>query len=47
MHTEKQVIYNGTVFTVKNIPPDIREAERALLLQNISNDLKRALSRLS
>lgn len=49
MYTEKirQVTYNGISFTVKNILPNIKDSERNLLLQNISNDLKKALSRMS
>ena len=46
MSVKKQLQYNGIVFTVKNTVPQMTTEERKLLVQNISDDLKAALSRL-
>ena len=46
MGVKKQLQYNGTVFTVKNTVPQMTTAERKLLLQTISDDLKASLNRL-
>ena len=47
MIAEKKVTHNGTIFTVKNISPDMEVKEKSLLLQNISDDLKRAFNRMN
>lgn len=47
MHIIKKITYKGIAFTVKNILPNIRDSERVLLLQNMSDDLKKALGRIS
>lgn len=47
MSTENKVIYKGTVFTIKNIVPDMPNNEKTLLIQSLSDDLKRALQRMS
>ena len=46
MSVKKQLQYNGTVFTVKNTVPQMAPAERKILVQTISDDLKASLNRL-
>lgn len=43
---KKQVTYRGVVFVVKNTFPNIRDSERSLLIQTISDDLRKALNRI-